>query len=156
MSREEREELKAKLTRLVQPLIEERGIELVQLEYTAGRKGHLCIYIDKPGGVTIADCEAVSREISGLLDAYDPIPQSYILEVSSPGVERPLNRESDFQRFRGEMVKVYTREPVNGKSYFGARLLGAGEGFVELLPEKGEKVRIALENIKKAHLWYRP
>jgi len=78
------------------------------LDYHAGRKGHLCLYIDKPGGVTISDCEALSRDLSDLLDAYDPIPQSYILEVSSPGVERPLTRESDFQRFQGEMVKVYT------------------------------------------------
>ena len=103
-----REELKAKLVRLVQPIIEEHGMELVRLDYNAGRKGHLCIYIDKPNGVTIADCEAVSRDISGLLDAYDPIPQSYILEVSSPGVERSLTRERDFRRFEGKMVKIYT------------------------------------------------
>ncbi len=151
-----RDELKDKLIRLVHPLLEERGLELVRLDYNAGRKGHLCVYIDKPGGVTIADCEAVSRDISGLLDAYDPIPQSYILEVSSPGVERSLNRESDFRRYQGEMVKIYTHEPVAGKKYFGAKLLGTGEDFIELLPENGETVRIPLDQIKKAHLWFRP
>ncbi len=149
------DQLKTKLLDLVQPLVEERGMELVRLDYSSGRKGHLCIYIDKPGGVTLDDCEKVSRDISGLLDAYDPIPQSYILEVSSPGVERSLNGEKDFVKLQGEMVKIYTREPVAGKKYFGGEIIGAGEGFVELRPEKGETVRIPLEQIKKAHLWFR-
>lgn len=151
-----RDELKTKLIRLVQPIVEGQGLELVRLDYSAGRKGHLCIYIDKPGGVTIADCEAVSREISGLLDAYDPIPQRYILEVSSPGVERSLTRESDYRRFQGEMVKIYTHEPVAEKKNFSGKLIGTSEGFVELLPENGETVRIPLDQIKKAHLWFRP
>ncbi len=151
-----RDKLKVKLRRLVEPLIEEHGLELVHLDYHAGRKGHLCLYIDKPGGVTISDCEALSRDLSDLLDAYDPIPQSYILEVSSPGVERPLTRESDFQRFQGEMVKVYTLEPVAGRKSFEGKLTTSGEGFIELLPEKGEPVRIPLDKINKAHLWFRP
>lgn len=152
------DELKEKLTHLVQKIVDEQGLELVQLDYNAGRKGHLCIYIDKPGGVTIADCEKVSRDLSGLLDAYDLIAQSYILEVSSPGVERPLNRPQDFERFQGEMVKIYTREPVAGKKSWGGKLLGSGAGFIEMLPENEEAgaLRIPLEQIKKAHLWFRP
>lgn len=150
------DELKVKLLELVQPLVEDRGLELVRLDYSAGRKGHLCVYIDKPGGVSLDDCETISRDISGLLDAYDPIPHSYILEVSSPGVERALSTEKDFVRFQGEMVKLYTHEPVEGKKHFGGELIGAGEGFVELLPENGETLRIPLEQIKKAHLWFRP
>lgn len=151
-----RDKMKEKLHRLVEPVIEEHGLELVRLDYNAGRKGHLCLYIDKPGGVTIADCETVSRDLSDLLDAYDPIPNSYILEVSSPGVERPLTRESDFQRFRGEMVKAYTLEPVAGKKNFGGKLTASGEGFIELLPDSGEPVRIPLDKINKAHLWFQP
>ncbi len=150
------DELKVKLLELVQPLVEDRGLELVRLDYSTGRKGHLCVYIDKPGGVSLDDCETISRDISGLLDAYDPIPHSYIMEVSSPGVERALSTEKDFVRFQGEMVKLYTHEPVAGQKHFGGKLIGAGEGFVELLPENGETLRIPLEQIKKAHLWFRP
>ena len=94
-----RDKLKVKLRRLVEPLIEEHGLELVQLDYHAGRKGHLCLYIDKPGGVTISDCEALSRDHrpSGRLRSDS---QSYILEVSSPGVERPLTEKAIFSVFR--------------------------------------------------------
>ncbi len=152
------DQLKEKLTHLVQEVVEEHGLELVQLDYNTGRRGHLCIYIDKPGGVTITDCEKVSRDLSGLLDAYDPIARSYILEVSSPGAERPLNKLQDFERFRGEMVKIYTREPVEGKKSRVGKLLGSEEGFIEVLPEneKSETLRIPLEQIKKAHLWFKP
>ena len=150
------DQMKEKLIRLVQPLAEEQGLELVRLEYSAGKKGHLAVYIDKPGGVNISDCESLSRSLSGLLDAYDPIPQSYVLEVSSPGLERPLAGQGDFKRYQGEMVKIYTSEPVAGKKNFGGELIRAEEDTVELLTEKGETVRIALDQIKKAHLWFRP
>ncbi len=150
------QQLKERLIGLVRPLAEEQGLELVRLEYSAGKKGHLAVYIDKPGGVTISDCESMSRSLSGLLDAYDPIPRSYVLEVSSPGVERPLDGEGDFKRYQGEMVKIYTSEPVAGRKYFGGELISAGEESVELLTEKEETIRIPLDKIKKAHLWFRP
>lgn len=150
------EQLKTRLAKLLQPIVEGEGLELVRLDYSTGRRGHLSVYIDKPGGVTIADCERVSRSLSGMLDAYDPIDGSYILEVSSPGVERPLSRESDFENFQGEMVKIYTREPVAGKKYFGGKLLKATADSVEILLEKGEPLKIPLGIIKKAHLWFKP
>jgi ribosome maturation factor RimP len=150
------EELKAKLHHLVEPVIEEHGLELVRLDFSSGRKAHLGIFIDKADGVTIADCETVSRALSDLLDAYDPIPQSYILEVSSPGVERPLSGKSDFQRYRGKMAKVYTREPVSGKKSFQGKIGPTGESDVEMTLAKGERIRIPLDKISKAHLWFRP
>lgn len=147
---------RARLLRLIRPVIEELGLELVQLEYGSGRGAHLRVYIDKPGGVTIADCETVSRALSDLLDAHDPIPRSYVLEVSSPGVERPLGGAGDFQRFLGEAVKVYTREPVAGRKSFAGKLSAAAEDHIEVVLEEGKRFAIPLKSITKAHLWYRP
>lgn len=151
-----RDKLKQKLHSLIEPVVREHGLELVQLDYSSGGKAHLGIFIDKPGGVTIADCETISRSVSDVLDAYDPIPQSYLLEVSSPGLERPLTGERDFQRFQGEMVKLYTAEPVAGRRSFQGRLDGCEEGLVGLTLEHDEEIRIPLALITKAHLWFQP
>src|SRR3984893_1407163 len=89
------------------------GIEIVEVELKGSGKHYLLrIYIDKPEGVTHADCELVSREMSAILDVEDPIPGTYELEVSSPGVERPLLKLQDWQRFTGKKVKVVLKEPV--------------------------------------------
>ena len=151
-----RDKLKAKLHRLLEPVVNQEGLELVWLDYNAGRKGHLAVYIDKPGGVTITDCERASRVLSDELDAYDPIPQSYVLEVSSPGLERPLTDAADFQRFQGEAVKIYTTDPVGGKKFFQGKLSAAGEEHIVIIPESNEAVEIPMEYIKKAHLWFQP
>lgn len=148
------EEVRAKVIEILEPFLEKQGLELVHLEYRSGGRGHLCCYIDKPGGVTLVDCEAASRGISDLLDAYDPIPQSFILEVSSPGVERPLIREKDFERFRGEAVKVHTDELIDGRRNFKGILEGIQESRVALLLEEGVRVEIPLEYINKAHLLF--
>ncbi len=149
-------DIKAQVLDLVEPYLEQQGVELVHLEYRSGRRAHLCFYIDKPGGVTLDDCEAVSRAISDLLDAYDPIPQSYILEVSSPGVERPLTRKKDFERFRGEPVKVQTDEPIDGRRKFSGILEGMLDSCVAVRLEEGNLVKIPLDKINKAHLRYNP
>ncbi|NMD42575.1 MAG: ribosome maturation factor RimP [Firmicutes bacterium] len=151
-----RDRLKQKLHGLIEPVIEEHGLELARLDFSTGRKAHLGIFIDKPGGVTIKDCEMVSRAVSDLLDAYDPIPQSYILEVSSPGVERQLSGAGDFKRFQGEMVKIYTAEKVAGRQSFQGKLTGFAGDLVKLTPEGGEEISIPLELINKAQLWFRP
>jgi ribosome maturation factor RimP len=151
-----RSTLEGKLIKLIEPLVNELGVELVDLEYRSARKGHLCIYIDKPGGVGIKDCEAVSRDVSELLDIRDPIPGSYVLEVSSPGVERTLRKKEDFQRFLGEAARLYTIEPVNGRKKFTGTLVQAQPGHVALLLEDGERVELPFTEIKKAHLVYRP
>ena len=146
------DKVREKVISLVEPHLEKQGLELVSLDYRSGRRAHLCLYIDKPGGVTLEDCEAVSHTVSDLLDAYDPIPQSYILEVSSPGVERPLTREKDFERFQGEAVKVYTDQPVDGKKKFNGTLDGIKDRCVALNLEEGGQVEIPLDKINKAHL----
>lgn len=141
---------------LVEPLLDRLGMELVHLEFTAGRNGKLCLYIDKPGGVSLSDCEEASREISDLLDAYDPIPHSYILEVSSPGVERPISRESDFRRYCGEKIKIVTVEPVGKSKKFRGTLEDVRDGAIVIIIENGERVELPLEQVEKANLWFAP
>ncbi|HHX87929.1 MAG TPA: ribosome maturation factor RimP [Firmicutes bacterium] len=151
-----RDEIERKVSSLVEPVLHNYSLELVDLEYSSGRKGYLCIYIDKPGGATIGDCETVSREISDLLDMYDPIPHHYVLEVSTPGIERPLRKREDFRRFAGEAVKVYTDCPVNGRRKFIGILTGAGDEMFTLTLEEGDEVELGYDQVTRAHLWYRP
>ncbi len=150
------EEIESKLISLVEPVLQSNSLEMVDLEYRAGRKGYLCIYIDKPGGATIGDCEAISREISDLLDIYDPIPYQYVLEVSTPGVERPLRKKEDFHRFTGEAVKIYTSLPLEGGSIFAGVLTAAGDEGIGLTLENGDSMEFRYDQIARAHLWYRP
>jgi ribosome maturation factor RimP len=101
---------------LAKPIIEELGLELVDIEYVReGADWYLRIYIDKDGGVTLDDCESVSRPLSKKLDEVDPIPQAYLLEVSSPGVERPFKKDRDFEKAIGENVKIKFYKAINGK-----------------------------------------
>jgi ribosome maturation factor RimP len=105
-------ELKEKLS----PLVKEENLELVDLEFSSGGpRSILRIYVDKPGGVTIDDCADLSRKISDFLDMEDLIPHRYSLEVSSPGLERPLINREDFIRRKGEKVRVFLKEPIEGK-----------------------------------------
>lgn len=100
---------------LVMPIIEKEEFELVDVEYKKeGSNWYLRIYIDKPGGITLDDCQKVSEQLSDKLDEVDPIKENYFLEVSSPGLDRPLKKESDFERFKGEIVEVKLYEPLNG------------------------------------------
>ena len=145
-----------RVVELVEPFLEGMGLELVRLEYRSGGKGHIGIYIDKPGGITLEDCERVSRGISDLLDAYDPVPHSYVLEVSSPGVERPLHKRRDYERFRGEPVKVITVNPVDGSKKINGVIDAVSEDMVVLRMDDGSLVQIAFDNINKAHLRFTP
>jgi ribosome maturation factor RimP len=106
---------------LVKPIIESMDIELVDIEFVKeSNNWYLRIYIDKEGGVTIDDCENVSRKVSDILDEKDPIEQSYSLEVSSPGIDRPIKSSSDFEKHKGEEVEVKLYKPIDGsKSYEG-------------------------------------
>lgn len=120
------------------------GLEVVELELLGGGASRtLRIFIDTletPGGVTHADCEKVSDEVGAILDAEDIIPGgAYTLEVSSPGVERKLTRERDWQRFTGQKVKVILREPVNGQKMLIGRLDAFADGHITLTPDGGKK-----------------
>jgi ribosome maturation factor RimP len=138
-------------TRLA-PLVEGLGYELWELEYSPGRgNGCLRLYIDAPAGITLDDCERVSRAVSEVLDAEDPIPGQYTLEVSSPGLERPLRTAQHFARFVGEAVSVETVQAIEGRRRFKGALTAAGADTVEVEVD-GKRWTLPLGGIRKAHL----
>jgi len=150
---DERQILKAKITGLAEEIGAALGMEIVLVEIK-GEGGHSIVrtYIDKPGGVTLEDCERFSKRFSVALDVEDWIPFHYILEVSSPGVNRPLVKESDFRRFCGRNAKVRTRLPIAGQRNFKGRIADVTEGRLELEVAPGKQVEIAQTVIEKANL----
>lgn len=144
--------LTAELSRLLEPGVRALGFELVDVELSGrGRHAVLRVYIDGPEGVTVDDCADVSRQLSGILDVEDPIPERYVLEVSSPGLDRPLTKREDFQRFIGEEVKVRTRRPLDGQRNFKGRLVDVERERVIL--DVGEKtMSLGFDSIEKARL----
>lgn len=118
---------------LVQPVAQANGVELWDVEFVkeAGTQ-YLRVYIDKPGGVDINDCEAVSRAMDPILDEADPIPCSYVFEVSSAGIDRELKRASDFEKFMGSQVQVKLYQPFEGQKSFVGRLSKYENGDVTL------------------------
>ncbi|MFO7953068.1 MAG: ribosome maturation factor RimP [Bacillota bacterium] len=149
-----REDIKDKLIELIEPLLENRGFELIRLEYVPGKQGHLHLYIDHEGGITIDQCEIVSNAVSDLLDYQDPISHTYTLEVSSPGLERPLTKKKHFERFVGKKVKIKTTEPLDGRKKFSGELKKTGEDSIFVKLEEGFEAEIPLDKIEKANLWY--
>lgn len=147
-----RKKVTEQVAELALPLAGQLNLELVDVEYTkeAGRY-YLRVFIDKPGGVTLDDCQALSEKLDALLDEADPIPNPYVLEVSSPGIERPLKKVSDFQRFTGRLARIKTYAPVEGRKQFTGRLLTASDKEVKLAID-GREVAIALEGIASARL----
>jgi ribosome maturation factor RimP len=144
--------LRDTLATLLAPLVEGLGCELWELEYSPGRgTGLLRLYIDAGAGITVDDCERVSRAVSELLDAADPIPGHYTLEVSSPGLERPLRTARHFERFVGETVSVETMQAVEGRRRFKGALTAAGADTVEIEVD-GRRWTLPISGIRKAHL----
>ena len=142
-----------KVWALAEPVVTKNGCEIWDVEYVkeAGQ-WFLRLYVDKPGGaVGIDDCEAISRELDKLLDEADPIPESYVFEVSSAGAERQLKRESDFERFMGSETEVRLYKPENGVKAFVGRLCGYDSGDVELEID-GEARRFEKKNIAAVRL----
>ena len=128
-------------------------MELVHLEMRRESGGMVVrLFIDKEGGVTLDDCAHVSRQVSARLDADDPIEGRYTLEVSSPGLDRPLSRDRDFERFSGHRVKVTTESPIDGQRNFIGRLNGLMAGAVHLVLEDGREVNIPRNRISRACL----
>jgi ribosome maturation factor RimP len=143
----------AKVIALLQPVIEGLGYEFVGSEYLAqGKHSVLRVYIDKPEvGVNVDDCATVSRQVSGVLDVEDPISGKYVLEVSSPGMDRPLFTLEHFERFSGQEVNLLLSAPVNGRRKLKGVLSGCEEGVIKIEFE-GEVLDVAFENIEKARL----
>lgn len=141
------------------------GLEVVEIELRGGGKSRMLrVYLDKPAGVTHEDCAQFSREFGTILDVEDVIPgSSYVLEVSSPGLDRKLTRAADYERFAGSKVKLMTRQPVNGNRHFEGRLESFREGrlTLDLSEARGkhraaagsaQKLEIELANVEKANL----
>lgn len=140
---------------LAEPVIAAEGIELVELEYLReGSRWVLRLFIDKPGGVGLDDCQTVSRLVDKLLDVEDPIAPSYALEVSSPGLERPLRKREHFVQFAEREVVIKTFGPIGDppRKNFKGRLLGIGEGDMIRVEIDGKAFEVPLEKVAKAHL----
>jgi ribosome maturation factor RimP len=140
-----------------------RGLEVVQAELRGGGKARMLrVFIDKPNGVTHEDCAEFSRELGTILDVEEVVPgNSYLLEVSSPGLDRKLFRPADFDRFTGSRIKLTTRNPVNGNRHFEGKLEKFESGRITLETngarkksnaEDAQKLEIELSNIEKANL----
>ncbi len=150
---------------IVERVAASQGLEVVEVELRGGGKARMLrIFIDKPSGVTHEDCANLSREVSTILDVEDAVPGgSYVLEVSSPGLDRKLFRPADFERFQGSRVKLTTRTPVNGNRHFEGRLEHFESGRLTLdltearrkhRPAEGapQKLELELANVEKANL----
>ena len=128
------------------------GYELVGVEYLPqGRRSLLRVYIDSPDGITVDDCERVSHQVSGVLDVDDPIRGQYVLEVSSPGLDRPLFTAEHFRRFAGSRVRLRISPPLEGRRNFSGVLRGLNDDLVVVIQEDGE-VKIPLHQIEQARL----
>ena len=140
------------LRKLLDPTVDALGYELVHLEFsTAGGDSILRVYIDAPGGIRVDDCEAVSRHLSAVLDAEDALHSAYLLEVSSPGLDRPLVKPEHFRRFAGSRAKIVLNAGVRGRRRFTGELREAGERGV-VIEVDGERYELAYDDIDTARL----
>jgi len=147
-------DLQEQIQRLLDPILGSLGLTLWDLELRKqGPQWLLRIYIDREtGGVTLGDCEAVSRDLGTVLDVEDIISHAYTLEVSSPGLDRSLTRPEHYRKCRGSLVKIKTFQPINGVKVFKGRLAGLEDLVVVLEQDSGETLRIPLNNVSKASL----
>jgi ribosome maturation factor RimP len=149
--------LRDQLRELLTPVVAGLGYQLWELEYLPQSGGGLLrLYIDSAersseGGITLDDCERVSHVVSETLDAADPIPSHYTLEVSSPGLDRVLRTREHFERFAGERVRLEMMQPVEGRKRFAGRLLGVGERDITLELENG-RISLPIDDIHRARL----
>jgi ribosome maturation factor RimP len=142
----------ALVTDWVEDIVKGSDIELVDVEYVKEHTGWvLRVFLDKPDGIDLDDCQSVSLELDKKLDEEDPIPGAYSLEVSSPGLERPLRKASDYERFAGRRVQIRTYSGIHGRKRFEGILEGLQDDKV-LLKWEGETIEIPLEQVSKANL----
>jgi ribosome maturation factor RimP len=144
----------AQVQAIAERVASSEGLEIVEVQILGGGASRLVrIFIDKPAGVTHADCELVSQQVGTILDVEDVIPGGhYTLEVSSPGVERKLSKPKEFERFVGQKVKVVLRQPVENQRTFVGALKDFAEGVITLEPAPGKSVRFPLDQVERANL----
>ena len=148
-----RETYESRTEQLLQPMMEEHQFELVDVEYVKeGGTWYLRAYIDKPDGITINDCEVISRALSDALDEEDFIEDSYVLEVSSPGLGRPLKKDKDFQRSIGEAVELKLYKPVDGSKDYTGILLSFDKDTVTIEKEDGNSAVFQRDALALIHL----
>jgi len=141
------------LTPLFEPVVESMGYELVGVEFQgAGGHGTLRVYIDREEGVSLDDCAAISHQISGILDVEEPIKQAYDLEISSPGIDRPLFKLADFERFVGNTAKIKMAVALEGRKNFKGRLQGVADDRMIVIEVDGEDFRLPYADIARANL----
>ncbi len=140
-----------KIRGIIEPLLAGLGFELVDLRFLTGPRNLLRLSVDKEGGITIGDCEKITREIETVIEVEETIWQRYDLEVSSPGLDRPLTKEADFVRFVGKMASIKTREPIDGRRNYKGTLkkVEAGEITIEV---DGKDYLIPVGLVEKANL----
>jgi ribosome maturation factor RimP len=142
-----------RIRKLIDQVVESQGYELVEAELKGGgRNSVLRLFIDKPGGITHRDCELVSDQVGTVLDVEDLIPFSYTLEVSSPGLDRRLVKESDYSRFEGKLARIQTRIPLNHQKVFRGHLKGFQDGKIRMELLQGGLLEIPLDVIHEARL----
>ena len=140
---------------VAQRVVDGRGFELVDVEVKRGRGESIVrLFVDKEGGIGLAELQSVSEEVSAILDAEDPIESNYTLEVSSPGLDRPLKNEADYRRFVGRLVKVSSYEPVEGRRHWTGRLQSVDGGTLVMVleKEKGTVARVPLAKVSHGRL----
>jgi ribosome maturation factor RimP len=143
-----------KVTQLVEPVLDEMGFELVDIEYLSEHgRWVLRVYADKQGGITLDDCARVSRQIGDLIDIKDIIPHGYVLEVSSPGLNRPLKKENDFVRAVGKKIKVKMIVPVKGRRRFTGHLRKFEESTVYIEVDNN-LFALPSQDVEKANIVY--
>ncbi|MDH4232939.1 MAG: ribosome maturation factor RimP, partial [Nitrospirota bacterium] len=146
------EDIKKKITDLADSVAGQNAVDIVDVEFSgSSRKPFIRIFIDKENGVTLEDCEKFSRALSALLDVEDPIPSAYVLEVSSPGLDRPLKQLRDFERSKGKLVRIITREMIEKQNIFRGRITRV-EGDAITLFFDDKEIEIPFEQISKARL----
>jgi ribosome maturation factor RimP len=149
-----------RIRRVAERVVRAHGLELFDLQLRRESIGWVVrVFIDRPGpadtpddSVSIEDCARVSREISAILDVEDPLDRAYTLEVSSPGLDRPLRSEGDFRRFRGRLAKIVVDPAVDGQKHFAGRIEGVESGAVLFEAEGRKRHRIPLDAIRRARL----
>lgn len=148
-----REEYEQKTEALLLPIVEEKGYELVDVEYVKeGSNWYLRAYVDKEGGITINDLEAVSRKLSDLLDEEDFISDAYILEVSSPGLGRPLKKDKDFDRSIGEEIEIHLYRSIDGNKQYVGLLKSYNKEAITIETEDGDEINVDRTNVSLVRL----
>lgn len=142
-----------RIKEIARSIADSYGVEIVDVEMKGNlRKPTVQVFIDKEGGVNLDDCERFSRALSTVLDVEDPIRTPYVLEVSSPGLDRPLKNIGDFEKNTGKLVRVITRTDIDKQNFFVGRITGVSGSTIALELEKGKTVGIDFNNISKARL----